>query len=73
MSSSPFEANGAHGGVLPGRGANMNFSSPLFLFLFLPLVLTVYHLLPGTRARSHWLLLASLVFCAWGKSRSRCC
>jgi alginate O-acetyltransferase complex protein AlgI len=45
----------------------MNFSSPLFLFLFLPLVLTVYHVLPGIKSRNHWLLLASLIFYAWGE------
>ena len=45
----------------------MVFSSPLFLFLFLPVVLTVYFLLPGLRARNHWLLLVSLLFYAWGE------
>jgi alginate O-acetyltransferase complex protein AlgI len=45
----------------------MLFSSPLFLFLFLPVVLTVYYLLPGLRVRNAWLLLASLVFYAWGE------
>ncbi len=45
----------------------MVFSSPLFLFLFLPAVLTVYFLLPGLRARNGWLLLASLFFYAWGE------
>src|SRR6516165_3600270 len=45
----------------------MVFSSPLFLFLFLPLVLTVYFFLPGLRLRNYWLLLVSLVFYAWGQ------
>ena len=45
----------------------MVFSTPLFLFLFLPVVLTVYCLLPGLRARNGWLLLASLLFYAWGE------
>ena len=45
----------------------MVFSSPLFLFLFLPIVLTVYLLLPGIKARNYWLLLSSLVFYAWGE------
>ena len=45
----------------------MNFSSPIFLFLFLPAVLAVYHILRGTRLRNQWLLLASLVFYAWGE------
>ncbi len=44
----------------------MVFSSPVFLFLFLPVVLFGYHLLPG-RARNGWLLAASLVFYAWGE------
>jgi alginate O-acetyltransferase complex protein AlgI len=45
----------------------MIFSSPIFLFLFLPVVLTIYALLPGTRAKNFWLLLMSLVFYAWGE------
>ena len=45
----------------------MVFSSPLFLFLFLPVVLTVYFLLPGLRARNGWLLCVSLFFYAWGE------
>lgn len=45
----------------------MLFSSPIFLFLFLPIVLTVYVLLPGIKARNIWLLLMSLVFYAWGQ------
>lgn len=45
----------------------MVFSSPIFLFLFLPVVLAVYFLLPGLRARNTWLLLVSLFFYAWGE------
>lgn len=45
----------------------MVFSSPLFLFLFLPVALTAYLLCPGLRARNCWLLLASLAFYAWGE------
>jgi alginate O-acetyltransferase complex protein AlgI len=45
----------------------MVFSSPLFLFLFLPVVLTVYAVLPGVRTRNFWLLLVSLAFYAWGE------
>ena len=45
----------------------MIFSSPIFLFLFLPVVITVYHVLPNLRARNHWLLLMSLAFYAWGE------
>lgn len=43
----------------------MLFSSNLFLFLFLPAVLAVYYLLTH-RLRNGFLLLASLVFYAWG-------
>ncbi|MEI9962559.1 MAG: MBOAT family protein [Limisphaerales bacterium] len=35
--------------------------------MFLPVVLTVYWLLPGLRARNGWLLLVSLCFYAWGE------
>lgn len=47
----------------------MLFSSPVFLLLFLPLVLTVYYLpLRGHRtAQNVFLLLASLGFYAWGE------
>ena len=45
----------------------MVFSSPIFLFLFLPVVLTGYACLPGIRAKNFWLLLMSLVFYAWGE------
>jgi alginate O-acetyltransferase complex protein AlgI len=43
----------------------MLFSSPIFLFLFLPLTLLGYFLNPrGTK--NYWLLLTSLIFFAWG-------
>lgn len=42
----------------------MQFSSPLFLFLFLPLVLTVYLVLPR-RLHTPFLLAASLFYYAW--------
>ena len=45
----------------------MVFSSPLFLFLFLPVVLAGYFLLPGLRLRNLWLLVVSLFFYAWGQ------
>src|SRR5262245_26158966 len=45
----------------------MIFSSPIFLFLFLPIVLTVHLFLPSLKARNHWLLLVSLIFYAWGE------
>src|SRR5260221_14775978 len=44
----------------------MVFSSPIFLFLFLPVVLTAYFASPGLRIKNFWLLLASLVFYSWG-------
>jgi alginate O-acetyltransferase complex protein AlgI len=45
----------------------MVFSSTIFLFLFLPLVLLVY-LLVGRRFRNLLLLAASLLFYAWGEN-----
>ncbi len=42
----------------------MVFTSSLFLFLFLPLFLAAYHLLPF-RLRRYWLLGASWVFYGW--------
>jgi alginate O-acetyltransferase complex protein AlgI len=45
----------------------MVFSSPIFLFLFLPVVLSIYALLPGNKAKNNWLLATSLVFYAWGE------
>jgi len=45
----------------------MVFSSPIFLFLFLPVVLTLYWAFPGVRARNYWLLINSLIFYAWGE------
>ncbi len=46
----------------------MLFSSALFLFLALPLVVLVYHLLPHL-LRNAWLLVASLVLYAWGEPK----
>lgn len=45
----------------------MVFSSPLFVFCFLPFVLTVTYTLPS-RARNTFLTLASLLFYAWGET-----
>lgn len=44
----------------------MIFSSPLFLFGFLPSFLLLYHLVPAA-ARNATLLAASLMFYAWGE------
>ncbi len=45
----------------------MVFSSSIFLFGYLPVVLLVYFVLPG-RARNFFLLVASLFFYAWGEA-----
>ena len=45
----------------------MLFSSTLFLFLFLPLVLVLYRAC-GSRAKNSLLLLSSLLFYAWGEA-----
>lgn len=45
----------------------MVFSSAVFLFFFLPIVLLAYYCLPGVRAKNSLLLLASLVFYFWGE------
>jgi alginate O-acetyltransferase complex protein AlgI len=43
----------------------MLFSSLLFLYLFLPITLLVYYLVPG-QIKNYWLLFTSLIFFAWG-------
>jgi alginate O-acetyltransferase complex protein AlgI len=45
----------------------MVFSSLIFLFLFLPIVLLGYMLMRNTIARNAFLLFASLFFYAWGE------
>ena len=44
----------------------MLFSSITFLFMFLPIVLAVYYIVPY-KAKNIVLLLASLFFYAWGE------
>ena len=44
----------------------MLFTSPVFLFLFLPIVLSLYYLFPD-KAKNNLLLMASLFFYAWGE------
>ncbi|MBP9999093.1 MAG: MBOAT family protein [Proteobacteria bacterium] len=44
----------------------MLFSSMTFIFMFLPIVGLVYFCLPKTW-RNYWLLLASILFYAWGE------
>lgn len=43
----------------------MLFSSPVFLYLFLPLTLLGYYLIPK-KVKNYWLLITSLIFFAWG-------
>ena len=43
----------------------MVFSSTLFVIYFLPVFLLIYHLLPN-KFRNYFLLLASILFYAWG-------
>ena len=45
----------------------MVFSSTIFLFAFLPLVLALYFLVPGHAAKNVLLLAVSLLFYAWGE------
>ena len=47
----------------------MVFSSLLFLFLFFPIALAGYYLIPTIRLKNLWLLLTSLWFYAWGEFR----
>ncbi len=44
----------------------MVFSSLVFLFVYLPVVLAVYYLVPA-RWRNLWLFIVNLVFYAWGE------
>lgn len=45
----------------------MVFSSSVFMFFFLPIVLAAYFIVPGRAAKNTWLLIASLFFYAWGE------
>ena len=45
----------------------MIFSSPIFIFFFLPVVWIISRLLPGQKARNIWLALSSLIFFAFGQ------
>lgn len=46
-------------------GSPLDFASPIFLFLFFPLFILVYHL-AGQRAKLAFGILGSLLFYAWG-------
>ncbi len=48
----------------------MVFSTPIFLFFFLPIVLATYFSARGSTLRNLILLLASLLFYAWGQADS---
>ncbi|MBE6470836.1 MAG: MBOAT family protein [Coriobacteriaceae bacterium] len=45
----------------------MVFSSSVFLFVFMPVFFILYFLCPNRKVKNTWLLLASLVFYAWGE------
>jgi len=45
------------------------YSSVVFLFYFLPLLLAGYYLLPGIRLKNIFLFLASMLFYAWGEGK----
>ena len=45
----------------------MVFSSLIFLFIFLPVCLAIYYLLPNLTAKNTVLLIFSLLFYAWGE------
>ncbi len=51
----------------------MVFSSNIFIFLFLPLTLFLYFILPekliGKKYKNYLLLIASLIFYAWGEAQ----
>lgn len=47
----------------------MLFSSNIFLFFFLPLVLTGYYLIKKNSIRNIFLLISSLLFYAWGEPK----
>ena len=48
----------------------MVFASPVFLFVFFPVVLLVYRLIPA-KVRPYWLLLSSLFFYFWRRERRK--
>lgn len=45
----------------------MVFSSPIFLFVFFPLVFLLYRLIPGIKAKNILLIITSLVFYSFGQ------
>lgn len=47
----------------------MVFTSAVFLFMFFPVVLVGYYIIPTIKLKNLWLLISSLVFYAWGEPR----
>ena len=47
----------------------MLFASNIFLFVFLPIVISIYYISPGRKFKNFLLLLASLLFYAWGEPK----
>ena len=47
----------------------MVFSSAIFLFIFLPIVLLIYYILPKLSQKNIFLLFASLIFYAYGEPK----
>ncbi|MBI5037109.1 MAG: MBOAT family protein [Candidatus Kerfeldbacteria bacterium] len=47
----------------------MLFSSPIFLFAFLPIFFIIYFSLRTQRLRNLWLLIVSLIFYTWGEGK----
>ncbi len=45
----------------------MVFSSLTFVFMFLPMVIGIYYILPNRQLKNVWLLVSSLFFYAWGE------
>lgn len=45
----------------------MLFSSTIFLFIFMPIVFGLIYLIPSTKIQNYILLVASLIFYAWGE------
>ena len=50
-------------------GEIMVFSSAVFLFVFLPIVLIIYYLLPKLKYKNVFLLIVSLVFYGYGEHK----
>jgi alginate O-acetyltransferase complex protein AlgI len=48
----------------------MLFADELFLFLFLPLCLAFYFIMPKVQMKNNVLILFSLIFCVWGNPLS---